>query len=138
MINTFLLKDFVVSHTLGLSDLIIVAKTDVYQTLYNILVRHHPNLSNKHKVHTVYPQQGANDSFALHIKQVKHYLVAEHARGRDYTDQEVLALTIRTLYDKYKSELLNKAEKEKSCADPSFKLPFELRLCAFLSTFTEW
>ena len=56
MINTFLLKDFVVSNALGLSDLIITAETDGYQALYNILVRHHPNLSNKHKVQTVYPQ----------------------------------------------------------------------------------
>lgn len=138
MINTFLLKDFVISHALGLRDLIITAETDGYQAMYNILVRHHPNLSNKHKVQTVYPQQGANNSFASHVKQVQQYLAAERARGTEYTDQEVLALTIRTLHDKYTTEFLNKAEKETSCSDPSFKLPFELRLCAVSATFTEW
>ena len=138
MLNTFLLKDFVISNSFGLSDLIITTETDRYQALYNILVKRHPNLSNKHKVQTVYPQQGSNDSFSSHVKQVQQYLAAERALGREYTYQEVLALTIRTLQDKFRSEFLNKAEKETFCADPSFKLLFELRLCAVSSTFTEW
>ena len=101
MINTFLLNDMVISHTLGLRSLIIMDKTEGYQALYNILVKHHPNLTTKHKVHTIYPVQEENKSFISHVKQVQQYLSAERSRCRDYTDQEVLALTISTLHNKF-------------------------------------
>ena len=97
MINMFLLKDMVISHMLGLRNFIVTSVTDRYQVLYNILVKHHPNLTTKYKVQNIYPAQAENNSFAFHVKQVKQYISAERSPGRDYTDQEVLALTIRTL-----------------------------------------
>ena len=76
MINTFLLKDQVISHNLNMSDLILNAGTDGYQAIYNILVRHHPNLSTTNKVQTAHPAQSENESYASHVKHVQEYIAA--------------------------------------------------------------
>ena len=105
------MNDMVISHTLGLIILIIMDKTEGYQALYNILVKHHPNLTTKHRVHTIYPVQEANKSFTSHVKQVQNYLSAKRSRCRDYTDQEVLALTIITLHNKFWMDIFEQSKK---------------------------